>query len=259
MLLFPRLVKACYLLALFLAVSLLLWPSFSQAQKGFGVSTGYRATPGLPTIAIALPNISGGGVGGNVGGGATGFGGGAVGGFGGVNFSSQPIIMTLNLGQFFPNNGQIIGLPGPTMMPALNNFGPIASLFPFAGPLPLFLGMPFSDSTGAPWSLQPGLITIGGGGAVGGIGGGGIAGGGIAGGGIGGGGIAGGGIAGGGIGGGGIAGGGLGGGAGGLGGGAGGIAGGVGGFNAGMGGIGGGGMGGFAGKGFGGFNGRKAL
>ncbi len=235
MLLFPRLVKACYLLALFLAVSLLLWPSFSQAQKGFGVSTGYRATPGLPTIAIALPNISGGGVGGNVGGGATGFGGGAVGGFGGVNFSSQPIIMTLNLGQFFPNNGQIIGLPGPTMMPALNNFGPLASLFPFAGPLPLFLGMPFSDSTGAPWSLLTAMGIIGGGGAGGGI-------------------------AGGGVGGGGIAGGGLGGGAGGLGGGGlNGIGGGAGGFNLGQGGIGGGGMGGFAGKGFGGFNGRKAL
>jgi len=244
MLSLPRLVKVCYLLALSLAVSLLLWPSFSHAQKGFGVSTGYRATPGLPTIAIPLPNVSGSGVGGGVGGGATGFGGSFGGGFGGINFSSQPLIITLNLGQFFPNNGQIIGLPGPTMMPPLNNFGPMASLFGPLGLLPIWvLPTNFSDSTGAPWALQPGLITIGGGGA-GGIGGGGIAGGGIAGGGIGGGGIAGGG---------------LGGGAGGLGGGIGGIAGGVGGFNAGMGGIGGGGMGGFAGKGFGGFNGRKAL
>jgi hypothetical protein len=234
MLSFPRLAKVCYLLAFALAVSLLVWPSFSQAQNRFGVSTGFRATPGLPTIAIPLPNVSGGGVGGGVGGGAAGFGGGAAGGFGGINFSSQPIIMTLNLGQFFPNNGQIIGLPPPTMMPPLNNFGPITALTGFVG-FPPTLGFPsFSDSTGAPWAL--GLGVLGGGGAGGGIGGGGLGGGG------------------------GIAGGGLGGGAGGLGGGGlNGIGGGAGGFNFGQGGIGGGGMGGFAGKGLGGFNGRKAL
>ncbi len=243
---FGRLVKVCYLVALSLAVYLLLGPSSLPAQTRFGVSTGYRATPGLPTIAIAVPNVSGSGVGGGVGGGASGFGGGVGGGFGGINFSTTPQIITLNLGQFFPNNGQIIGLPPPTLTPMLNNFGPLASLFPFFPPA-LLLGFPGSDSTGAPWALQTAMGGGGGGGA------GGIAGGGA--GGIAGGGIAGGGIAGGGLGGG-IAGGGLGGGLGGVGGGVGG----VGGFNAGIGGVGGGGgIAGFAGKGFGGFNGRKPL
>jgi hypothetical protein len=221
MLLFTRCAKVGYFLAFSFAVYLLVSTNPLQAQNRFGVSTGYRATPGLPTIAYAVPNVSGAGIGGGVGGGASGFGGGVGGGAVGVAFNSTPIIQTLNLGQFFPNNGQIIGLPPPTLMLPLNNFGY----------LPLFGGLafvpnifsPFSDSTGAPWAL---LTALGLGGGLG-AGGGGIGGGGIAGGGAGG----------------------FGGGAGGFGGGQGGI-----------GGIGGGGIaGGFAGKGMGGFNGRKAL
>src|SRR5579875_3015946 len=174
-----RLTQIGYALGLCLILCLMLLPRSLQAQKGFGVSTGFRATPGLPTIAIALPNISGTGAGGNVGGGATGFGGGVGGGFAAVSFNSQPLIITLNLGQFFPNNGQIIGLPGPTMMPPLSNF---------------IFGPPFENSTGAPWSLITALGGGGGGiggagGGFGGVGGAGGAGGGIAGGGLGGGGM----------------------------------------------------------------------
>src|SRR5581483_1546579 len=96
-----RLALIGYVLGLALILCLLLWPSFSQAQKGFGTTTGYRATPGLPTIAIALPNISGSGVGGAVGGGAGGFGGGVGGGGISASFNPVPIIFTVNLGQFF--------------------------------------------------------------------------------------------------------------------------------------------------------------
>lgn len=228
MLLFTRLLKVGYLLALSLAVYLLVSANPSQAQNRFGVSTGYRASPGMPTIAIALPNVSGGGIGGAVGGGAAGFGGGVGGGAAGVSFNSQPIIMTLNLGQFFPNNGQIIGLPPPTLMLPLNNFGYLPILGGLGGFIPNVLNPFTSDSTGAPWAILTALGLGGGLGAGGGaMGGGGLGGGGIAGGGQGG----------------------FGGGMGGFGGGQGGI-----------GGMGGGGMGGgFAGKGMGGFNGRKAL
>ncbi len=175
-----RLTQIGYALGLCLILCLMLLPSSSQAQKGFGTSTGWRATPGLPTIAIALPNISGTGVGGAVGGGATGFGGGAGGISASATFNPTPIIYTLNLGQFFPNNGQIIGLPPPTFTPPLNNF---------------FFGPPLSDTTGAPWAIIGGLSAGGGAGGAGGFGGvaggaggfgGGIAGGGLAGGGAGG-------------------------------------------------------------------------
>jgi hypothetical protein len=175
-----RLTQIGYALGLSLILCLLLLPSAVQAQKGFGTSTGYRATPGLPTIAIALPNISGTGAGGGVGGGATGFGGGVGGASASFSFNPQPLIIPINLGQFFPNNGQIIGLPGPTMMPPLNNFA---------------FGLFFSDSSAF------GFLTALGGGAGGGIGGAGGAGGAGGFGGVGGGGIGGGGIAGGGMGG----------------------------------------------------------
>jgi hypothetical protein len=160
---FLRLAQIGYALALSLVLCLLLLPSSLQAQKGFGVSTGYRATPGLPTIAIALPNLQGVGIGGAVGGAGGAAGVGGVGGVGGgavgVSFNSQPIIQTLNLGQFFPNNGQIIGLPPPTLMPPLSNF--------YYGPF-------FVDSTTAPWATSTALGLGGGligGGGVGGMGG----------------------------------------------------------------------------------------
>jgi hypothetical protein len=174
-----RLALIGYALALSLTLCLLVLPSSSQAQVGFGISTGYRATPGLPTIAIALPNISGTGIGGAVGGGVSGgfgggVGGGVAGGVGGggvsASFSPIPLIYHINLGQFFPNNGQIIGLPPPTLMPPLNNL--------------------LYDTTGAPYATITALGLGGGVGIGGGIGGGGFggagAGGGIAGGGMGG-------------------------------------------------------------------------
>lgn len=174
---FLRLALIGYVLTLSLVVGLLLLPNSTQAQHGFGVSTGYRASPGLPTIAIALPNLQGAGIGGAVGGAGGAAGVGGVGGVGGgavgVSFNSQPLIMTLNLGQFFPNNGQTIGLPPPTLMPPLNNL--------------------LYDTTGAPWAtmtamglgggLGVGSVVGGGGGIAGGIGGMGGIGGGIAGGG----------------------------------------------------------------------------
>jgi hypothetical protein len=149
-----------------------------QAQKGFGTSTGYRATPGLPTIAIALPNISGTGAGGGVGGGATGFGGGVGGTAASFSVNSQPLIITLNLGQFFPNNGQIIGLPGPTMMPPLNNF----AFGPFFSDSSAF-GFLTAGGGGGGAGGAGGAGGFGGVGGAGGIGGGGIAGGGLGGGG----------------------------------------------------------------------------
>ena len=233
-----RLTKAGYLLSLSLAVCLLLSARPMQAQN-LKVTTGYRGTPGLPTIVVPVISGSGGGVGGGVGGGFAGFGGGAGGGFGGFNFNTQ--LVTINLGSFFPNGGRLIGMPPPTMTPMLNNFGPLATLTGFVG-FPPFLGFPsLSDSTGAPWALLTAMGPfIGTGGGIMGVGGGGLG-------------------LGGGLGGGGFAGAvGFGGFGGGL------IAGGVG-FGGGvgggliMGGFGFGGMVGFAGKGFGGFNGRKAL
>jgi hypothetical protein len=159
-----RLAQIGYALALLLILCLVFLPNSSQAQVGFGVSTGYRASPGLPTIAIAIPNISASGTSAAGAGGATGFGG-AVGGTSATgSFSPIPIIYHVNLGQFFPNNGQIIGLPPPTLMPPLSNF---------------YYGFLFENSTGAPWATITALslgggVGIGGGigGAIGGVGGG---------------------------------------------------------------------------------------
>lgn len=157
-----------YGIGLALVLGLLLVPNSSQAQKGFGVSTGYRATPALPTIAIPVLQFNNGGFGAAGGSGVVGVGG--SGGSSSVSGSVTTQIMTVNLGQFFPNNGQTIGLPPPTMNTMLNNY--------------------MSDSTGALWSL---LLVGSGGGGGGGVGGGGL--GGIGGGGIGGiGGIGGGGV-----------------------------------------------------------------
>ncbi|HEY7326854.1 MAG TPA: hypothetical protein VH592_04400 [Gemmataceae bacterium] len=227
--------KAGYLLAFSLVVTLLVSSNPSKAQH-FGVSSGFRSTPGLPIIAFPVFSASTSGFGGAVGGngGVVGFaaGGGAAGG--NVSGSFNTSIQTFNLGSLFPNNGQIIGLPPPTLMPPLNNAGIILTGFSFS---PFFInpfgfaapfGIPpfslFGDSTGSPLALLTAMGLLGGGG----IGGGAIG-----------------------------LGGGLG---GGFGGGLGGVGGGLGGFNFGVGGVtGGGGLGGFAGKGFGGFNGRKPL
>jgi hypothetical protein len=234
-----RLLKAGYLLCFSLVVFLLVSPNPSQAQH-FGVSGGFRSTPGLPVIAFPVLSASMSGFGGSVGGngGAIGFaaGGGAAGGS--VSGSITTSIQTFNLGSLFPNNGQIIGLPPPTMMPPLNNAGIIFTGVSFS---PYFINLsgfatpfgipPFGfsdDSTGSPLALLTAMGILGGLGA----GGGGMGlGGGL---------------------------GGLGGGLGGLGGGGLGGVGGVGGFSLGQIG-GGGGLGGFAGKGLGGFNGRKPL
>jgi hypothetical protein len=208
-----RLAKTGYLLAFSLVVFLLLPAKPSPAQSPSGVTTGFR---GAPPLNITIPIVSGGsGIGGGFGGGFVGFGG----GFGGSSFSFQTT--TITLPNLLPG-----GMPPPTMNLPLNNFGPTASLFGFAG-FPPFLGFPsYSDSTGAPWSLVTALGLFGGGFGLGsgfgsgfGLGGGGF----------------------------------------GLGGGFGGGFG-FGGSGFGLGGgFGFGGMGGFAGKGFGGFNGRNAL
>jgi hypothetical protein len=158
-----RLVQIGYALALVLIVSLLVLPNASQAQvgNGFGVSTGWRATPALPVLAYPVISASTGGIGGNVGG---------IGGIGGVGGGNTNVsgsfstsIQTFDLGSLFPNHGQIIGLPPPTFMPPLNN--------------------QFYDSTAAPWA-QLLAFNLGGGigigGGVGGVafggGGGGLAG-----------------------------------------------------------------------------------
>src|SRR5579875_1024962 len=130
-----RLVQIGYVFGWSFVLVLLLGPSLSQAQ--FGVSSGYRATPGLPTIAV--PVFSGsasasGAVGGILGGGGSS-------GSASASFSTQ--IIYINLGSFFPNNGQLVGLPMPTLTPMLNNW--------------------LTDSTGAPWALM-GVMSMGGGG-----------------------------------------------------------------------------------------------
>lgn len=155
-----RLVPIGYVLGLVLLLSLMLLPKSSQAQLGvqsigsqpFGVSSGFRSTPGLPVIVIPVLSASTSGFGGSVGGngGILGAGGGAGASGGSVSGSIGTTLVTIDLGSFFPNNGQIIGLPPPTLMPPLNNllYGP-------------FLG----DSTGSPFAL---LLTGGGGGIAGG-------------------------------------------------------------------------------------------
>jgi hypothetical protein len=222
-----RLLKAGYLLALCLVVLLLVSSKPSQAQH-LGVSGGFRSTPGLPVIAFPVFSASTSGFGGNVGGGFVGIAGGVAGGS--VSGSFKTSIMTFNLGSLFPNNGRIIGLPPPTMMPPLNNAGIIftgvsfspffINSFGFATPF----GIPpfglFDDSTGSPLALLTAMGLVGGG-----LGGRAM---------------------------------GFGGGVGGFGGGLAGFGGGVGGFSFGMNSFGGG-VGGFAGKGLGGFNGRKPL
>jgi hypothetical protein len=156
-----RLVQIGYVLGLVLMLCLLLLPNSSQAQLGFqqigpakfGVSTGFRATPGLPTIVIPVINASVSGFGGSVGGngGAIGLGGGAGASGGSVAGSISTSLVSIDLGSFFPNNGQIIGLPPPTLMPPLNNY--------------------FYDSTTAPWAMILSMNSGGGIGAVGGVGG----------------------------------------------------------------------------------------
>ena len=157
-----RLAKCSYLLAFSLVIFLLLPGKPSQAQSG--VTTGFR---GAPPLSITIPVFSGSGS--SFGGGFGGFG--LVGGFGGSSFSFQTT--TIRLGSPFPVGW---GMPPPPMNLPLNNFGPSASLFGFAG-FPPFLGFPsFSDSTGAPWSLFTALGPFAGGGMVGGFGVGGIGG-----------------------------------------------------------------------------------
>jgi hypothetical protein len=166
-----RLVQMGYVLGLSLVLTLLLKPTWLQAQFGappFSVSAGYRGSPGFPTVAI--PVISGSGS-------ASGASGGIVGGAGGsgsVSGSFTTQIIYINIGSFLPNGGRLIGLPPPTFMPPLNN--------------------QFYDTTGAPWATT-GAMSMGGGGSIGiitplggGIGGGsfGMGGGGIGGGGMGG-------------------------------------------------------------------------
>jgi hypothetical protein len=139
-----RLAKIGYLLIFTLVVFLLVSAKPSPAQFGapaFGVSAGFRGTPGLPTIAVPIISGSGSASAGGSAGGAFGLTGGSVGGSVSGSFSTQ--IIYINFGAFFPNNGRIIGPPMPTMMPMLNN------MF-FAG----FLFNPFTaDTTGAPWSM----------------------------------------------------------------------------------------------------------
>jgi hypothetical protein len=214
-----RLALSSYLLAFSLVVSLLLSAKPSQAQSG--VTHGFR---GAPPINVTIPVFSGSSssAGFGLGGGFGVFGGaGFGGGFSNSSFKFQTT--TINLTSLYPFIG---GMPPPTMNLPLNNFGPAASLFGFAG-FPPFLGFPsYSDSTGAPWSLFTAMGPFSAGGGFGGFGGG-FGGGGFGVGGVGGFGV-----------------------------------GGVGGFGGGVsafGGFGLGGMGGFAGKGFGGFNGRNGL
>jgi hypothetical protein len=226
-----RFAKVSYFLAFSFVVFLLLPVRPSQAQSSgpipsgvtnrSGVTTGFR---GVPPINITIPVLSGSSSLSGFGGGFVGFGG----GFGGSSFNFQTI--TINLGSPFPPGW---GMPPPTINLPLNNFGPTASLFGFAG-FPPFLGFPsYSDSTGAPWSLMTAMGLFGPGGGMtglGGFGGGGFGFGGLSMlGGFGGGGFGFGGLS--------------------M----------LGGFGGGGFGFGFGGMGGFAGKGFGGFNGRNAL
>jgi hypothetical protein len=168
-----RLVQIGYVLAFVFLLSLLLLPKASQAQVGFqsiggpnnfGISTGYRATPALPVIVIPVLNAStsgfGGAVGGNGGGLGGGVGGGAVGGS--VSGSISTSLVSIDLGSFFPNHGQIIGLPPPTFQFPLSNF---------------YQGLFVSDSTGSPFAQILALNSGGGVGIGGGVGGG-VAGGG---------------------------------------------------------------------------------
>jgi hypothetical protein len=164
-----RLVQIGYVLGLALLLSLMLLPKSSQAQltvqnigggANFGVSTGFRATPALPILVFPVLTASTSGFGGSVGGngGLLGAGAGGAASGGSVSGSIGTSLVSLDLGSFFPNHGQIIGLPPPTLMPPLSNF---------------YYGAAFEASTGAPWAL---LLTGGGGG----VGGGGIgAGGGV--------------------------------------------------------------------------------
>lgn len=141
-----RLVRIGYVLGLSLALALLLWPALSQAQ--FGVSTGYRSTPALPTIAI--PIVSGSGSSSGSGSGVFGAGGGS--GSASGSFTTQ--IIHIPLGEFIGNNGQIVGMPPPTFQPPLNNL--------------------LSNSTGSPLGAMTALNAGGGmgiSGMVGGVGG----------------------------------------------------------------------------------------
>ncbi len=132
-----RLAQIGYAFGLSLALSLLLWPALSQAQ--FGVSTGYRSTIPLPTLAFPIISSGSGSAGGS---GSGGFGAAGGSGFASASFTTQ--IININPGDFLPNNGQIVGMPPPTLMPPLNNL--------------------ISDSTGSPLGL---LSSIGAGGALG--------------------------------------------------------------------------------------------
>jgi hypothetical protein len=153
-----RLVQIGYVLGLVFALSLLLRPDPSQAQtisigvgQGAtpGINTGFRGTFPLPTIFFPIitsgsSSAGFGGLGGGIGGISGGVGGGVS-----TSFSTQ--IVSLNLGSFFPDNGQLLGPPMPTFLPPLNNL--------------------LTDTTGAPWSLFAAANMGGGIGITGGMGG----------------------------------------------------------------------------------------
>jgi hypothetical protein len=155
-----RFAKAGYLLTFSLAVLLLASAKPSQAQFGapsFGVSAGYRGTPGWPTVAIPIISGSASASGASSAGGIAGFSGGGTAGSVSGSFSTQ--IIYINLGSFLPNGGRIVGMPPPTVMPMLSNEF-------FAG----FLYSPFtSDSTGSPFSLLTSMSIVGGMGMGGGM------------------------------------------------------------------------------------------
>jgi hypothetical protein len=138
--------RTVYVVVLSFALCLLLGPPRSQAQFGapaFGVSSGFRGTPALPTIAIPLISGSGSASGAGIGGIRGGIGGGSVSG----SFTTQ--IIYINPGAFLPNNGRLIGPPMPTFMPPLNNLN--------------------YDSTGSPIALLTGMGMGGGGMGMGGM------------------------------------------------------------------------------------------
>ncbi len=147
-----RLVQIGYVCGLAFVLSLLLGPTWVQAQFGappFGVSAGFRGTPGWPTIAVPIISGSGTASAGSSAGGALGLTGGSAGASVSGSFTTQFIY--INIGTFLPNNGRIIGPPMPTLMPMTTNA--------------------LSDTTGAPWAMFAARGMMGGGLGIGGIGG----------------------------------------------------------------------------------------
>lgn len=138
---FSRLAQIGYVAGMTFILSLLVWPTATKAQP-FGVSTGYRATPALPTFAFVT--LSGSGSSSGSGGGIAGFAGGS--GSSSGSFSTQ--INYIHPGNFLPNNGQIIGMPPPTFMPMMTNA--------------------MSDTAGSPFAMLSGML-MGGGIGIGGV------------------------------------------------------------------------------------------